>query len=163
MKMKHRPSPQHQFSKWGWSQHSDSASKVCDVWRRITIPKMSPWPTDYTLPVPFLSLFPVSLGHTVPSYVQFCRVLLSVLGRWRLLSHEPLPPTLPPSSSSLPPLPPSPSSLPPSVTQYLHMFSSAVCSFEYSVDGHFYHMNPTVLNKKETMYQIHTVTCQRRE
>ncbi len=36
-------SPQHQFSKKGWSQHLDSALKVCD----ITIPKLSPWPTDY--------------------------------------------------------------------------------------------------------------------
>ncbi len=29
--------PQHQFSKKGWSQHSDSALKICDIWRRITI------------------------------------------------------------------------------------------------------------------------------
>ena len=27
----------------GWSQHSDSALNVCDIWHHITIPKLSPW------------------------------------------------------------------------------------------------------------------------
>ncbi len=30
-KWDHGTSPQHQSSKFGWSQHSDSALKVCDI------------------------------------------------------------------------------------------------------------------------------------
>ena len=49
-KWDHGNSPQHQFSKKGWSQHSDSALKVCDT-SILNKPLFEGWPTDYMLDI----------------------------------------------------------------------------------------------------------------
>ena len=51
-KSDHRTSPQHQFSKNGWSQYSDSALKVRDIIFDVVLnflnkPLFEGWPTDY--------------------------------------------------------------------------------------------------------------------
>ena len=94
----HGTSPQHLFSKWGWSQYDKvEYTLLChtsiqilhwksDIWCHTTIPKMSTWPTDYCFWGSLLPILPAPPAPPSPCVIRVCTVSRTEINMYKPLT-----------------------------------------------------------------------------